>query len=232
MWRTKENPRHNAGGFLNLKGMLSTMNTQLIKPNPDIPCKPGWCLAYVNEAFRVPKRFPTAMSAWLNSETQHRDYGFPDDVWVPLWFSLKNEPAGHVVLRAPGGAVYSTTHPTSNVPTKHPNLEHLMMSYSYYNPLTYLGWTEDVEGTYVITLEDDFMAMTPEKENEFWRVLSEIHTAAVSLPGQREPFEYWTHIGNAVARIDTASADSIVQSIPDNLAQQVLDGLVARLVNK
>lgn len=124
--------------------------TQAITPNPDIPCEPGWCLAYVNEAYGVAKKFPTAISAWNHSFSQHVDYDFPADLWVPLWFSLENEPAGHVALRAPGGAVYSTTHPTSNRPTLHYNLADLIYRYSFHNPLTYLGWTEDVEGTPVI----------------------------------------------------------------------------------
>jgi hypothetical protein len=141
---------------------------QAITPDPDIPCRPGWCLAYVNEAFGVPKVYPTAMASWLASPTQHRDMNFPRGVWVPLWFSLATEPAGHVALLAPDGAVWSTTHPTAHTPTRHPDLADLFRAYSRYNPLTYLGWTEDVEGTRVLAgitaqsltaLEDKEMAI-------------------------------------------------------------------------
>lgn len=123
---------------------------QIISPNPNIPCKPGWCLAYVNEAFRVPKRYGTATAAWLGSATKHRDWDFPAGVWVPVWFLLATEPAGHVALRAPDGSVYSTTHPTATTPTHHPDMADLFRAYARYNPLTYLGWTEDVEDTPVV----------------------------------------------------------------------------------
>ena len=143
---------------------------QAITPTPDIPCRPGWCLAYVNEAFRVRKVYGTAIAAWNNSPTQHRDMNFPAGCWVPLWFSLETEPAGHVALLAPDGAVWSTTHPTAKTPTRHPNLADLFRAYARYNPLTYLGWTEDVEGTRVLAgiaaqsatitpLEDEDMAI-------------------------------------------------------------------------
>jgi hypothetical protein len=124
---------------------------QTITPNPHIPCKPGWCLAYVNEAFGVPKLYGTATGAWLGSATQHRDYDFPDGVWVPLWFALAGEPAGHVVLRAPDGSVFSTSD-LSTTPHHHPDLDDLIRYYAHYGmALTYLGWTEDVEGTPVMS---------------------------------------------------------------------------------
>lgn len=123
---------------------------QTITPNPNIPCAPGWCLAYVNEAFRVPKKYGSATAAWNGSKTKHRDWAFPRDAWVPLWFSLESEPNGHVALLAPNGRVYSTTSPFLRVPTIHPNIAHLISAYAAYNPLTYLGWTEDVEDTRVL----------------------------------------------------------------------------------
>jgi len=199
--------------------------TQAITPNPDIPCKPGWCLAYVNEAFGVPKKFGSATDAWNGSTTQHTDINFPSGVWLPLWFSLATEPAGHVALRAPDGSVYSTSNPYGTTPRHHPNLADLIYVYSFDNPLTYLGWTEDVEGTPVITNED---VMTPDAENTLFTVLDDVHTKTAALPDAL----YWDNLIKAVARIDTASAESILRDIPDNLAQQVLDGLSARLAAK
>ena len=129
------------------------MATQLIQPNPNIYCQPGWCLAYVNEAFGVRKVYGTATAAWFGSTSQHKDRNFPQGVWVPVWYALDTEPAGHVVLRAPDGSVYSTSDLT-NTPHHHPNLEDLEAYYAYYGmKLTYRGWTEDVEGTRVISLD-------------------------------------------------------------------------------
>lgn len=164
-------------------------------PNPNIPCKPGWCLAYVNEAFGVAKRYGSATAAWNASPTKHRDRNFPPGVWVPLWFSLANEPNGHVVLLAPDGAVYSTSHPTATTPTRHPDLADLFRAYSRYNPLTYLGWTEDVEGTPVLsagityqstisaTIQEDDMPVTDSFEPNVRASLQNITDQIGKLPG-------------------------------------------------
>jgi hypothetical protein len=127
-----------------------TAFTQLITPNPNIACRPGWCLEYVRKAFGLPVKYPTADAAWEGSQLKHRDQVFPA-AWVPLWFDVKGVPAGHVVLRAPDGRIYSTTHPTRLTPTVHPNLADLMRVYANAGlPLVYLGWTEDVCGFIVV----------------------------------------------------------------------------------
>jgi hypothetical protein len=144
---------------------------QLITPNPNIPCQPGWCLQYVRQAFNLPAAYPTATAAWEASSSKHRDRKFPAGCWVPVWFSLANEPAGHVALMAPDGSVYSTSD-LGSVPHQHLDLSDLMNYYARYGmTLTYLGWTEDVAGYPVMTsltlasqgdvIEGDFlMALT------------------------------------------------------------------------
>jgi len=125
--------------------------TQLITPNPDIPCRPGWCLEYVRKTFGLPIRYGSATEAWDNSPTQHQNYDVPDGVWVPLWFSIDTVPEGHVVLRAPDGSVYSSSDNTTT-PHHHPNMADLIDYYQRLGnlTLTYLGWTEDMAGTPVI----------------------------------------------------------------------------------
>lgn len=127
------------------------MTRQLRTPNPHIPCKPGWCLQYVREAFGIyPGVYPSATSGWANAQYKHQDQTFPAGAWVPLWFFMANEPLGHVVLRAPDGSIYSTSDP-STIPHHHPNLADLMGYYAYYGlPLTYLGWSEDIENVRVV----------------------------------------------------------------------------------
>lgn len=124
---------------------------QTVAPNPNIPCKPGWCLQYVRQAYGLAGVHPTATAGWDASPTQHRDRNFPTGVWIPVWFSLANEPAGHVALMAPDGSVYSTSDLT-NVPHHHPDLDDLIAYYARYGmPLGYRGWTEDIEDVAVIT---------------------------------------------------------------------------------
>jgi len=150
MWRTNKTPDPNGPGFcFNDK---ETMR-QLITPNPNIPCKPGWCLEYVRRTFGLPARYLTATEAWENSTTPHRDRNFPAGVAVPVYYGLAREPAGHIVLRMPDGSVYSTSD-NSTTPHHHPNIADLESYYAGWGwPLTYRGWSEDVANTPVVGLD-------------------------------------------------------------------------------
>jgi hypothetical protein len=140
---------------------------QLITPTPWIQCAPGWCLQYVRQTFGLPARYGTATEAWEKSDSKHLDMDFPPGVWLPLWFSLEHEPAGHVVLRAPDGSIYSTSSPTGTTPTHHPNLADLFVAYSRYNPLTYLGWTEDVAGYPVVAGQGTITTQSTPTQEDF-----------------------------------------------------------------
>lgn len=147
---------------------------QIITPNPRIPCRPGWCLQYVREAFGLPARYPTATAAWEASTSKHRDRNFPAGVAVPVWYGLHREPAGHVVLLMPDGSVYSTSD-NSTTPHHHPDLADLEAFYAGWGwPLTYRGWTEDVAGYPVMTPSGlagmgtikEGLTVTPEQLNQ------------------------------------------------------------------
>ena len=127
---------------------------QVIAPDPEVPCTPGWCLTYLDDSFDLEahgkqRNYPTATAAWEASRYKHQDQDFPEGCWVPVWFSLKDVAAGHVALRAPDGSIWSSSHPTSNKPVRHASLDAL---YKYYGPgrLSYLGWTEDLTDILVI----------------------------------------------------------------------------------
>jgi hypothetical protein len=122
--------------------------TQIVEPNPNIPCQPGWCLQYVRQTFGASAVEPTATAGWNNAKYRHEDWDFPDNCWVPVWLSLAYEPAGHVALLAPDGSVYSTSD-DSPVPHHHPSMADLI-AYYWRNPLTYLGWSEDISGVTVV----------------------------------------------------------------------------------
>lgn len=128
------------------------MSIQIITPNPSIDCSPGWCLMYVRETFGIPAKHPTASSGWDSSQYKHQDLHFPEGMWVPIWFSLANNPSGHVALRAPDGSVWSASHPIRTSPIRHSSIEDIITYYG--NRLTYLGWTEDVEDVAVLSLDD------------------------------------------------------------------------------
>lgn len=121
---------------------------QLVSPNPRIRCNPGLCLVYVREVFGVGPKNPTALKGWEASQYKHENKKYPKDVWVPIWFSLSDNPAGHVAVRQPDGSVWSASHPTQFEPVHHESLEDMELYYSH--RLTHLGWTEDIEGVQVI----------------------------------------------------------------------------------
>ncbi|MDR6794747.1 hypothetical protein J2X12_004238 [Pseudarthrobacter oxydans] len=131
---------------------------QAITPNPDVSCTPGWCLTYVDDAFDLEahgktQNYPTAISAWNASHSKHVDRRFPANCWVPVWFTLEGNPAGHVAILAPDGAVWSSSHPTKKTPVRHNSLKEIVAYYGSLG-LSYLGWTEDVGGIAVVKEED------------------------------------------------------------------------------
>jgi hypothetical protein len=225
---------------------------QLITPNPNIPCQPGWCLQYVRQAFGLPARHPTATAAWEASTSKHRDRNFPAGVWLPVWFSLANEPAGHVALMAPDGSVYSTSD-LGSVPHQHLDLSDLMNYYARYGmTLTYLGWTEDVAGYPVLTtstLAAQGDIKTPQEDElsaaDVERIINEVNAAneakhvmtRKAISDARDSVNFNTQKNvEAVGRvtqqliIDNASPADIAASIPAGIAQQVADELAKRLV--
>lgn len=50
---------------------------QLITPNPNIKCYPGWCLMYVRQAFGLAGLYPSATAGWNAARFKHRDRNFP-----------------------------------------------------------------------------------------------------------------------------------------------------------
>jgi len=138
---------------------------QLITPNPDIPCEPGWCLQYVRQAFGTDAVEPTATAGWFNADHKHTDMDFPPGMWVPVWFDVQGIVEGHVALLAPDGSVYSTTHPTAKTPTHHPNLQDLFDAYATFYPLTYRGWTEDISNVRITQPKETDMPLTPDDVN-------------------------------------------------------------------
>jgi hypothetical protein len=162
------------------------MFAQILTPTPVIPSTPGWCLMYVREAFGVTRPvYLTAWDSWVGSKTKHMDKYFPAGVAVPLYFAMEGVPAGHVVLRLADGTIFSTTEAEADRPTRHPNLDHLMGVYARAGlPLTYLGWTEDIEDTPVISTTINLLEgidMNPEQLAALIRTIvhEEVTTALV-----------------------------------------------------
>ena len=187
--------------------------TQLITATPSIYCRPGWCLEYVRGTYRLPAdvAYPTAISNWLKSPTKHQDRNFPDGMWTPIWFTLKYEPAGHVALLAPDGSVYSSSSPISNLPVHHSSLDALIAYYARANPLTYLGWTEDIQGIKV-------MEETMDKSNLILE--SALNAARADLESAKHSNFVLESALNAV-RNDIADRDKQIADLKSKLSASV-----------
>lgn len=146
-----------------------SVSTQLITPNPNIPAEEGMCLQYVRQSYGLPLRYGSATEAWNNSPSRHTDRNFPQGVWFPVHYGLASNVNGHIVNVAPDGTVWSTSDLDPNPVHHHPSLADLEAYYAHYGvPLTYRGWTEDVAGFPVISVDNsiNFNSTTPEEDME------------------------------------------------------------------
>lgn len=111
----------------------------------------GWCLAYVQNAFKTDHLYPTAMAAWQAEPNKHTDRP-PAGKTVPVYLALGNVPAGHVAIALDDGWIASSTlSGTQPKPYFHRNLDDLIAVYGRYNGgATYLGWGEHVGSVRVV----------------------------------------------------------------------------------
>lgn len=116
----------------------------------------GWCLAYVQNAFKTDHPYPTAMAAWQAEANKHTDRP-PAGKTVPVYLSLGTEPAGHVAICLDDGWIASSTlNGKQAKPYFHKNLDDLIAVYGKYNGgAKYLGWGEHVGSVRVVEWVSD-----------------------------------------------------------------------------
>jgi hypothetical protein len=133
-------------------------------PNLGVTYTGGMCLEAVADAFGTPHVYPSAMADWLSGEPAG-DYGSghnhheapPTGVSVPVYFSLGDEPAGHIAISLPDRRVASSTqNGTHKGLYIHPNMADLIRIYAeYHKTCIYLGWSEGTENTAIVTWTPD-----------------------------------------------------------------------------
>lgn len=144
---------------------------QLVTPNVSINTIDfGMCLWWVQQTVGAVHAFNTALDEWNANLDNHA--GSPPSLWVPIFFTIKGNPAGHVCWSAPDGSVYSTSSSTSLTPVHHASIDALNQYYG--GRLTYLGWSEIVSNIRIV------------KENEMisFGMLQQLSHAVL---GRREP---------------------------------------------
>lgn len=144
---------------------------QLVKMNPNIPYVGGLCEGYVEGSVgqaTKPYRdsdgnwttsgvYPSATASWNANQGNHPNEPAPVGFDAPIYFSLGNNPDGHVAIALADGRVAS-----SSLPGYHQeggfiyeNIQALIDDYAKYNGgCTYLGWKEYVGNLQVIKMEE------------------------------------------------------------------------------
>jgi hypothetical protein len=135
-------------------------NKQLVQPDLAITEAAGWCLRFTERSFGVPLIYPTAWAAWQATQYKHQDRNFPDGVTVPVWFDWWGNPGnnqgvqqyGHAAYRTPDGKIHSAPGMGTGQAT-FGSVDELTNYFRH--GMTYVGWSEDIAGVKVISLEGD-----------------------------------------------------------------------------
>jgi hypothetical protein len=98
------------------------------------------CLGFVREMFGLPIKQASAIAAWQTAVYKHIADANPP-AGVPVFWSGGSAGAGHVAYSLGDGMVISTDLPAAGYVSEVP-LSWIQAKWG----LTYLGWTEDLEG--------------------------------------------------------------------------------------
>lgn len=129
---------------------------QIKTPNLNIPATVGWCLQFVDDAVNAPRRTPSATAAYQTEKANGtlRVGTPPENVWVPIYFSLSNEPNGHIAwYKSENGKV--TIADSNQVAMGKPRWNSIadieIALHSWIGgTATYLGWSESVDGARIV----------------------------------------------------------------------------------
>lgn len=132
---------------------------QLVQPNININAKAGWCLNYVDNAINATARTSTAQIAHDTAKAKgwvHPNQDYPKNVWFIMFWSIDNgdyRGLGHVALAyldSNNMQIHdSEVHRGARQPYN--SLAELSNWFgSVGTQLTFLGWSEGVDGTKII----------------------------------------------------------------------------------
>lgn len=155
---------------------------QVRTPSLGVAARRGWCLAYVDDAVKAPKRQPTAQTA-LNVERRNgtlRKGTPPVGLWVPIWFSLSKGPfkgLGHVAWAFNHGDGWVEIHDSETRPGARPEYRNIKGVLNWFgnHGITYQGWSTWVDGAQIV------QEYTPKKKVKSTRRKKAKGTARVSV---------------------------------------------------
>ena len=118
----------------------------------------GYCLAYVQTAFGSGWAGADAWQGWAMTKKKHKDRNFPKNVYFPIWFDgwWDGYRYGHVAIaHYDGSSLKIWSSPITNKPYADiwTSIEQVEQNYG----MTFVGWSEDIGGTTVISKGDSGM---------------------------------------------------------------------------
>ena len=132
---------------------------QVATPNVNVSGTSGWCLQYVDDAVKAPQthRAPSAQQSWNNAvanKTAHPNEEPPNNVWVPVYYTIENGQYagyGHVAWYYSDGnttKIYDSEYASGKRNKPYGSGAELISFMGW--KMTYLGWSEVVDGVRVI----------------------------------------------------------------------------------
>lgn len=131
---------------------------QLVTPNINVPGQSGGCLAYVDDGVNPPYRQPTAQASWdynVATNVAHPNEEPPNNVWVPIYYSIDNGPwagYGHVAWFYSNGTttkIYDSEFACGNRTTPYSSGAELLRYMGW--QMRYLGWSESLDGLRIVS---------------------------------------------------------------------------------
>jgi lysozyme len=141
---------------------------QLVTPNINVPGYSGGCLAYVDDGVNPPNRKPTAQASWdynVATNVAHPNEEPPNNVWVPVYYSIDNGPwagYGHVAWFYSNGTttkIYDSEFACGNRTTPYSSGAELLRYMGW--QMRYLGWSESLDGLRMVSNDGSPNPPTP-----------------------------------------------------------------------
>lgn len=130
---------------------------QVATPNVNVSGTSGWCLQYVDDAVNAPNRAPSAQQSWNNAvanKTAHPNEEPPNNVWVPVYYTIENGQYagyGHVAWYYSDGKttkIYDSEYASGKRNKPYGSGAELINFMGW--KMSYLGWSEAVDGVRVV----------------------------------------------------------------------------------
>lgn len=151
-----------------------TTYVQVVTPNVNVPGYSGGCLQYVDDGVNPPNRHPTAQRSWdyaVQTGVAHPNEEPPDNVWVPVYYSIDNGQwagYGHVAWYYSDGKttkIYDSEYGAGVRSVPYSSGAELFQHMGW--QMRYYGWSEAVDGlTIVKPKPQDKPKPQPEKPKE------------------------------------------------------------------